>query len=44
MYSGQWEQSFQVKLSEGFFIQEKNDSFSVPGMQQQWPHLEEDSE
>jgi len=32
------------KLSEGFFIQEKNDSFSVPGMQQEQPHLEEGSE
>lgn len=35
---------FSSKLSEGFLIQEKNDSFSVPGMQQEWPHLEEGSE
>jgi len=35
---------FSSELLERFFIQEKNDSFSVPGMQKEWPHLEEVSE
>lgn len=32
MWIVQWEQTFKASLQRAFFIQEKNDSFSVPGM------------